>query len=160
MFISGSQFLFPPIASAREKLLLIRGNRPIPAKMPLPDACRSVARLLRQSPDGEPFRRDHGRSPKSDNPRLQSGPPVIATGQESVAGGRANPGRRVSVGKSHPSGSETIDVRRRDFSPLRIVTPNISISQIVGVDHHDVWLRWGSSQERNETAKQHDKSKD
>ncbi len=106
--------------------------------MPLADAGRPVAVLLRQSPDREPIGSDQRRAPDLDDPLLQAGTPVISARQQRVTRRRATAAACVGVGETHSLGGQRIHVWRGDFAALATIGLHIAITQVVGQDDEKV----------------------
>ena len=132
--------VFARWAGNLEELALFGRDGPIPAEMPLTNHRRAVAVLFCKGADRHPIRRDQRLAKHADNPALQFRAPVIAPGEQRVAGRRAHPGRRMSVGEAHALRREPVDVRRGNFPALRVVALDIAVTEVVGEDDEDVGL--------------------
>ena len=129
--------LFGLCKTGNHRPLLLR-HWPLPAQMPLADTRGPEPLLLSEGADREAVGRNQRWPPGADDPRLQPRPPVIATGQQGVAGGRTHTRRRVRIGKPHPLGRERVDVWRRNQPSLGVVTLHVPITEVIGIDDHDV----------------------
>ena len=116
---------------------LIRDG-PIPAEVPLTYAGCAVAVLFCQGGNRDAIRCDQRFPPQRHDAGLEARAPMIAPSQQSVARGRANAGRRVPVGETHPLRGKLVDMRGGDFTSLRVVAPHITVTEVVGVEDHDV----------------------
>lgn len=125
---------------------LLGRHRPVPAEMPLADAGGPHALLLGERADRHPVGSDEWLLPGAHDPRLQPRPPVIAAGEERVAGGGTDSRRRMGVGKPHALRGELVDVRRGDPPTVGVVAVDIAVAEIVGVDHHNVGSGVGSGE--------------
>ena len=77
LFVCGGEVLFAPVARTRKQLLLSGGDRPIPAQVPLADACGVVPVFFGQPANGQAIRGDERRPPKTNDTSLQSRPPMV-----------------------------------------------------------------------------------
>jgi hypothetical protein len=46
----------------------------------------------------------------------------------------------MAIGESQPLARQAIDIRRGDLAPLGVVTPHVTIPEVIGQDHDDVGL--------------------
>jgi len=49
----------------------------------------------------------------------------------------------MPIGESHSLRGEPVDMRRRDFSSLRVVTLHITIAKVICQDNDDIWSLGG-----------------
>ena len=99
---------------------MIQGLGPVPLafgvltkakpEMPLPDHRGMVTRLSQMGCHGRTILLDQGGSISILHPALKPTAPAIPTGQHGIAGGRANGGWRMSIGKGHPLLGETVQM--------------------------------------------------
>ena len=109
--------------------------------MPLPNRRSRVAVLLEKCGHGEPSGGDERWVVGAiEHACLQPRPPRITPREQSIAGGRADGGAAVRIGKRHALQREFVEVRCLDFPALRIEALHIAIAEIVGEDVNDVGL--------------------
>ena len=58
-------------------------------------------------------------------------------GEQTVAGGRADRGRRMRVGEPHPLARQPVEMRRGHFR-LRVVAADVAVAEVVREDDEDV----------------------
>ena len=112
-------------------------DREAHAEMPLTETARCVALLLEQASDGQPILGDERRREATEDSGLQARTPMVATGQQAVAGRRADAGRGVPVGEAEAALGQGIQIRCRDLA-LRVVRREIPEALIVGQDDDDI----------------------
>ena len=112
------------------------------AEMPLADRGCLIAPLLAERCEGEPVGLDVERCIDREHAAiLDSRPPVIAAGEESVPRRRADGTGCVGLGKPAALAGQPIDVGR--FESLASVAAEAAPAQVVGQDHDDVGSRFG-----------------
>ena len=63
--------------------------------------------------------------------------PVVSAGQQGVSAGGANTRRTVSIGEANTLAGELVQIGGGDFG-FRILTGQIAVAHVVGVDDDDV----------------------
>ena len=134
-----------PTAERLRKIYLL-GSRtapdPIKAQVPLAEHGRGVALLPEISWHREPARFDQRTVITLRHPLFQSAAPGVATRQQSIATGRANPRGRMRVGETQPLTRELIEVRRRP-STIGIIAGDIAHPEIIRQDVENIRRRSG-----------------
>ena len=69
---------------------------------------------------------------------LQVCSPTVTARQNAVPRRRANGRTGVSIRKRDAGRCQRINLRRRDFSPLRIQALNVTVAQVIGQNVNDV----------------------
>ena len=124
------------------------------AKMPLPKTTRRIALLLEQAGERQTVLRDQRGRETAEHTGLEFGAPVVTTGQQAVAGRRADAGGRMSVGEPHSAFGQRIQVRGGNLAQ-RIVGAEVAEALVVGQDDDDVGPVGGDQgQGHQPTAKQ------
>ena len=121
------------------------------AEVPLAEATRRVALLPEQTGDRQTVLRDERGRETAEHPGLQTGPPVVATGEEAVTGRRADARRRVPVREPHSAFGQRIQLRGRDLA-LRIIGTEVAEALVVGQDDDDVRPVGGDQGQRHQPA--------
>ena len=80
----------------------------------------------------------------------QRGAPAVATGEQRVAGGGADGGRRVAVGEAAAFGGEPVDRGGADQLRVRPVTAGAPVAVVIGEDDYDVGAVGGGRRQREE----------
>ena len=112
-------------------------RRPAPAEMPLADTAGPVPVVAEQGGDRGSSVFDEGRGVSIPHGPLPFGPPVVTAGQDAVAGGCADGGRRVCVAEGHPLRPEPVYVGRAEGC-VRVQAGHIAVSHIVGKNVDEV----------------------
>ena len=107
------------------------------SEVPFADAGGVVAVLFEEAGDGEAIFGDEGFGEASEHAALEVGTPVVAAGEEAVAGGGADAGGSVGVGKAHAFGGEAVEIGGGDFA-VRVVGGDVAVALVVGEDDDDV----------------------
>ena len=109
--------------------------------MPLADARRGIAIVAEHARQREPTGSDQRRSADSgkDRAAIRHAKRHLPRHQ-AIPCRRADRARTVRVGESHSLPREPVDMRSQNFR-LVVVATHIPVSEIVGEDEHDVWLR-------------------
>ena len=109
------------------------------AEVPLADGGGGVAIFLQQGWHGETILGDEWRIVGAvEHALLEPAAPRVTTGEQAVAGGRADGGAAVGVGERHALRGEAVEVGRLDFSAGRVERLHVAVSEIVGEDVDDV----------------------
>jgi len=103
---------------------------PVPAQVPLAEAPRAIPLLL-EHPRNREFARLKDRLTKRIDDPMET-PPMMLTGEQRIAAGRANPGRAVPIRKRHPPCRQAIDVRSLNLC-LRISVRDIRHAHVIRI---------------------------
>ena len=126
---------------------MIQGLAPVPLafgvlpkakpEMPLPDHRGVVTGLPEVGCHGRTVLLDQ-RSPISVlHPALKTASPAVPAGQHGIAGGRANGGRGMSIGKGHPLLGQPVQVRGGNLG-FWVEGLNVPVTHVVGENKNDV----------------------
>ena len=107
------------------------------ADVPFTDEGGCVAVFLEHGGKGEAIFFDETRASGAGEDSFHAGSEGHASGEDAVAGGRADGGGAVSVGKAKAFAGELVDVGCGDFR-LVVVAAEVSIAEVVGEDEEDV----------------------
>ena len=107
------------------------------ADVPFADEGGCVAVFLEHSGEREAIFFDETRASGAGEDAFHAGSEGHASGEDAVAGGRADGGRAVSVGKAKAFAGELVDVRCGDFG-LVVVAAEVSVAEVVGEDEENV----------------------
>ena len=121
----------------RESCPLSVDRGQVHAEVPLSDACGLVSVSLQQRRHGQALRLDEMAAVSPQHPRRDPRPPAVATGEDAVAGRRAERRRRVGIAEVHALASDAVDVRGRNLR-IGVEIRQIPVSHVVGEHEHDV----------------------
>ena len=139
--------IFEPVALL-DHLTRLR-SCPVPAQMPLPHKGRMVALVLKKPWQSNPVFWDEWRLVASDHPFLQASSPSIASGKQAVSRRRAAGCIAMGIGESLGLCAKPIQIRRRNLV-FRVVSLNITDSEVVGQNENDIRLVGGLSGEQSD----------
>ena len=105
--------------------------------MPLANAGGMIPGALHHPRDRPAVRLDQRTIKRPKHPALHLGPPGITASEEAIPGRRADRRRAVGIGETHSLRRQSIQIWRGDFR-VRVVTPQVAVTQIVGQDNNDV----------------------
>ena len=125
-----------------------RVGRQVQSQMPFAEAGGLIALFFEQGGYGELAGFDEGRGIAVEYPALQAGPPVIAAGKDTVAGGGADGGTAVGIGENHALRGQAIQIRRGQLA-AGIETFYITIAEVVRQDVNDIGPFPGGGLSRN-----------
>ena len=109
------------------------------AEVPFADEAGGVAVLLQQRSDRRTRGFDEERVERvGDTAVVQRRAPAIAAGDECIAGGRADGGRRVGFGEAPALAGEAVEVGRADEPGIGTVGTEAAVAIIVAEDDDDV----------------------
>jgi hypothetical protein len=73
-----------------------------------------------------------------DDAALQPRAPVVAAGQQGVAGGRADAAAGMTVGEAQALRGQPVDGRRRDLPARRVVALDVAVAEVIGQNDQHV----------------------
>ena len=122
------------------------------AEVPFADGGGVVAFLLQQGGQVEAVRLDVERRECAEDLMGKRSAPAVASGEQGVAGGGADGGRRVAVGEAAAFGGESVDGWGADQFRVGAVAAGAPVAVVVGEDHDDVGPIGGLRGQRKEQA--------
>ncbi len=123
-----------------EESRAIRRNGPVPAEMPLADACGAVACCFARVPI---VIRSGAMSGAPQRPTM---PPAVSSSNGSgrsagcIAKANTHPTRMPVVVKRIPSAARRSRVGRGDPAAVGIVAADITVAEVVGIEDEEVWV--------------------
>ena len=108
------------------------------ADVPFADEGGCVAVFLEHSGKREAIFFDEAGAAGAGEDAFHAGSKGHASGEDAVAGGRADGGRAVSVGKTKAFAGELVDVGCGNLG-LIVVATEIAVAEVVGEDEENVW---------------------
>ena len=105
--------------------------------MPLPDHRGVVTGLPVVGCHGRTVLLDQRGSVPILHPALEPAAPTIPTGQHGIAGGRANGGWRMSIGKGHPLLGQPVQVRSGNLG-FWVEGLNVPVAHIIRKNEDDI----------------------
>ena len=115
---------------------------PVHAEVPLADARGVITVLLEEGGDGEAVGFDEAGADAAKDAALEAGAPVVTAGHDAVAGGGADGGTGVNVGKYHAAGGEAVEAGGGD-SALGVEALDVAVAKIVAEDVEEVGFGGG-----------------
>lgn len=107
------------------------------ADVPFADEGGCVSFSLEHGGEGKAICFDEAGAAGAGKDAFHAGSEGHASGEDAVAGGRADGGGAVSVGKEEAFAGELVDVGGGDFG-LVVVAMEVSVAEVVGEDEEDV----------------------
>jgi len=117
--------------------------------MPLPNHRGVVTGLPEVGCHGRTVLLDQWGSVPVLHPALEPASPAIPTGQHGIAGGRANGGWRMSIGKGHPLLGEAVQMGGGNLG-FWVEGLNVPVAHVVGQNENDVRPVIGAQETRDD----------
>ena len=127
---------------------------PAVTQMPFADGGGAVAFGFEQGGQVDAGRLDVQGRERAEHFMRQRGAPAVATGEQRIAGGRADGGRRIAVGETATFGGEPVDRGRADQLRVRAVAAGASVAVVIGEDDDDIGSFGGDSRQREQHAEE------
>jgi len=109
-------------------------------EVPFPEDGSVVALGFEEGSNGGSVGGDEVGAEPGDDAALEAGAPAVASGEEAIAGGSADGGSGVRVGKDHARSGECVEVGCFDLSTFGVEDLHIAVAEIVAKEDDDVGL--------------------